>query len=275
MLVVNNLCKNYGEFSLKEVSFTLEKGYIMGLIGANGAGKTTLINLIMGLLKADCGEVKIDGVTIKDEEEFKNLVGIVYDELHFPKDLKVSDYKKMCKAFYKEFNEGRFDELLKRFEIDKKKKIKLLSKGQKVKLMFSNALSHNAKVFILDEPTSGLDPLSRKEILKLLQEEIEGGEKSVLFSTHITSDLEDIADFITFINKGEIVFTKDMEEIRDSFKVVRGRDEDLKKSGVEFISLIKRPYYTEGLYKVSGEEIENSTIATIEDIFCHYVKEGK
>lgn len=273
MLQVSKVSKKMKDFSANNITFNLPKGYIMGLIGRNGAGKTTIFKIIMGLKNSDTGTITLNGKTLdEDEEGFKNAIGFVYDELNFPNHLKVRDFRVMCERFYKEFSLNRFQELLNKFNLNEKNRIENLSKGEKIKLMVANALSHNAKLIILDEPTSGLDPVSRKEILALLQEEIEGGDCSILFSTHITSDLDEIADYITFIDNGDIVFTKEMESIKEEYSVIRGSKEELNAVGVEFLNIIEKPYYSEGLFLSGNKYCEKSYIASLEDIICHYTR---
>ena len=244
MVKVENLSKSRGEFKLENISFELKEGYIMGLIGPNGSGKTTLIKLILGLLKADEGEIKIFNKDIfKDEIYVKDNIGFVFDNFNFYQHLNIKDYKRILRNSYSKFDEKLFDSYIEGFGIKNKSYIGNLSKGEAIKVMVAGALSHDAKLIVLDEPTAGLDPLVRKDILKLLQEVIEDGGKSVIISTHITSDLDGIADYITFINKGKQIFTKDMEWIRDRFRLFRGSSEELNNSKLNFISIRKNKYY--------------------------------
>ena len=171
MLRLENVSKKFDNFELKNISFHLEEGFIMGLIGTNGSGKTTLIKLIMNLLQVDEGKIYFQGKDIsQDPKEFKENIGFVYDNLYFYEHLKVKDFKNIVSLFYSKFDKDKFDSYLLKFKIDKNTKIKNLSKGQNIKLMLANALSHNAKLLILDEPTSGLDSIFRKEIIEILQE---------------------------------------------------------------------------------------------------------
>lgn len=273
MLEVKKLNKEVNDFSLEDITFSLEKGYIMGIIGPNGAGKSTLLKTIMGLRLPNSGIITIDGVQLSENEVlYKSSIGFVDDELKIEENLRIRDFKNRIKGYYKAFNYEKFKKLLVQFNLNEKQKIGNLSKGEKVKLMFANALSHNAKLILLDEPTAGLDPVARKEILKLLQQEIENGDKSIIFSTHITSDLDEIADYITLINNGRIVFTKDIEEIKDKYRIVRGNKEDLEKSHIKFINIKDKPYYSEGLFIVDDVEQDNSAIASLEEILYHHVK---
>jgi len=209
ILEVQGLHKSYGSFTLNDVAFDLPYGYIMGFIGPNGAGKTTTIKLILNLIKGDAGSVKLFGradTAIQNES-----IGVVMDTPFYVDDWTIEDVEKAISPFYQQWDKKAFAGLVKKLGLDKKKKVHELSRGMKVKLQLAAALSHNAKLLILDEPTSGLDPVAREEICDLLREFIADENKSVLFSTHITSDLERIADYITFVLNGNIVFkgTKD------------------------------------------------------------------
>ncbi|MDY2631373.1 MAG: ABC transporter ATP-binding protein [Clostridium sp.] len=277
MIKVENLCKRRGEFKLENISFELKEGYIMGLIGPNGSGKTTLIKLILGLLKADEGEIKIfDKDIFEDEIYVKDNIGFVFDNFNFYQHLNIKDYKRILKNSYSKFDEKLFNSYIESFGIKNKSYIGNLSKGETIKVMVAGALSHDAKLIVLDEPTAGLDPLARKDILKLLQEVIEDGSKSVIISTHITSDLDGITDYITFINNGKLIFTEDMEWIRERFRLFRGSKEELKNSYLNFISIKKNKYFEEGLF-VNNKDLvnENISIPTLEDIMYHYIKGEK
>ncbi|GAA0083925.1 ABC transporter ATP-binding protein [Clostridium sp. MB05] len=277
MIRVENLNKARGIFKLENIYFELKKGFIMGLVGPNGSGKTTLIKMLLGLIKADSGEIKIfDKDIFEDEVYVKDNIGFVYDNLNFYGHLKVKDFKRIVSNFYSKFDSELFDSYIERFEINNKSLIGNLSKGEVIKVMIANALSHDAKLLILDEPTAGLDPIIRKDILKLLQEVIEDGNRSVIISTHITSDLDGIADYITFINKGKLVLSEDMEYIKDRYRLFRGSKEELENSNLNFISRKESKYYHEGLF-INRKELDNENISipTLEDIIYHYVKGEK
>ncbi|MEW8972972.1 MAG: ABC transporter ATP-binding protein [Tissierellaceae bacterium] len=228
ILEVDGLNKEFDKFSLNNVSFKLEPGYIMGFIGANGAGKTTTIKLIMNLLKKDSGSIKVFGKDhIKYEKEIKDRIGFVYDESYFYEELNIAQMTDIVAPFYSEWDWELYERYIKDFELDSYKKIKKLSKGMKMKYSLALALSHNADLIIMDEPTSGLDPVFRRLMLDILYNIIQDENKSIFFSTHITTDLEKIADYITFINKGEIVFSKTKDEVFDSYRVIKGGNEQL------------------------------------------------
>ena len=283
MLEVKNLSKNFKEgFHLEDISFTLEPGYIMGFIGPNGSGKTTTINLIMNLMKRDSGSVKIFGEDIRENErEIKNRIGFVYDEAHFYEDLTLEQMKKIIAPFYKEWNESLYRDHIDKFELDPRMRIKKLSKGMKTKYSLALALSHNADLIIMDEPTSGLDPIFRKEILDILYDIIQDERKSIFFSTHITTDLEQIADYITFINKGKMVFSKPKDEIMEEFKIVKGDSRNLTPDVRErFIKLRETGYGFEGLTREATRLkaiLDDTTLvenASLQDIMYYMRTEG-
>ena len=227
-LEVRNLSKSFEDFQLHDITFTLPKGYIMGLVGPNGSGKTTTIKLILNMLKRTGGEVKILGFdNIANEQAAKRNLGVVFDSNYFSDEWKVTQVEKSVSAFYENWDTQKFSETLKRFHIQPSKKVKELSKGMQMKLMLACAFSYDAKLLILDEPTSGLDPVSRDELLHIVSEYIEDGEHSVLFSTHITGDLERVADYITYIRYGELFFSGGKDELIDSFRIVKGGREEL------------------------------------------------
>lgn len=233
VLDVKALSKSYMDFTLDKISFSLPMGYIMGLIGPNGSGKTTTIKSILNMVTPDSGCITIFGKdNIIDEQEIKRNIGVVFDNNYFVDEWKMSDVEKAFALFYSEWNKKKYWSLLTKFRIAKEKRVKELSKGMQMKLMLACAFSYDAKLLILDEPTSGLDPVSRDELLEILSSYIEDGKHSVLFSTHITSDLEKIADYITYINFGEIIFTGSKEEFVDGYRIVSG-DKKLLKTELE------------------------------------------
>lgn len=230
-LEIKNLNKTFKGFSLKNINLELPKGYILGYIGQNGSGKTTTIKLIMNQLKCDSGEIKIFGKEFKDDEAgYKDMIGFIGDECYFPTCFTLKDVINTLKDFYDSFDEKKFKEYVKKWELPYKKKIKEFSRGMKAKLSFASILSRDTKLLLLDEPTSGLDPVVRSEILEILQEYISDGERSVIFSTHIMSDLEKITDYLYFINNGEKVFYDTTENILETHLVVKGGTEDLNAS---------------------------------------------
>jgi len=249
ILEVKNLKKEYKDFSLENINFQLDRGYIMGFIGPNGSGKSTTIKLIMNLIKKDSGDIKIFGMdNIRHEKEVKEKIGFVYDENYFYDHVNIETMKKIIASFYKGWSDKIFNKYLKTFDLDPKKKIKNLSKGMKMKFSLALALSHNAELIIMDEPTAGLDPVFRREILDILYDLIQDENKSVFFSTHITTDLEKIADYITFINKGKMVFSENKDEVMEKYALVKGGidflNEETKKY---FLGINKNSFGFEGL----------------------------
>jgi len=205
--VLDRVSKFYKGFKLDRISFSLKKGFIHGLIGRNGAGKTTTIKLMMDLVRPDEGSIRIFGLDNRRHgKEIRRRIGFVYAENPFYDDLTAENMKRVVASFYKDWDEGAFRRYLKLFDLPANKKIKHLSKGMKMKFSIALALSHHADFIIMDEPTSGLDPVVRREILELLSEVIQDENKTVLFSTHITSDLEQVADTVTFIHDGKSGF---------------------------------------------------------------------
>ena len=229
ILDIKNVSKNFKNFSLDNISFTLDRGYVMGFIGANGSGKTTTIKLIMNLLNADSGSIDVFGLDHKkNEKAIKDRVGFIYDECYFFEHLSIMDNANILGPFYSQWNKEVFLNYVKRFELNPKQKLKKLSKGMKTKFQIAFALSHNAEFLIMDEPTAGLDPVFRREFLDLIYDVMQDEHRSVFFSSHITSDLDRIADYITFIDKGKIIFSQSMEEVKESYMILKGNNELLK-----------------------------------------------
>jgi ABC-2 type transport system ATP-binding protein len=223
VLFVQSLSKSYRDFALRDVSFTLPMGYIMGLIGPNGSGKTTTIRCILNMVRPDRGRITVFGQDAAAcEQRIKANLGVVFDSNSFVDEWKMADVEKAYALFYPAWDGKKFWSLLSKFSIGREKRVKELSKGMQMKLMLSCAFSYDAALLILDEPTSGLDPVSRDELLAILSAYIEDGKHSVLFSTHITSDLEKIADYITYLHLGEMIFSGEKEQFLDSYRVLRG-----------------------------------------------------
>ena len=222
ILITENLSKKYEGFTLDEVSFQLPKGCIMGLVGENGAGKTTIIKLILNLIKKNSGSVQVFGLdNIENDPKIKNRIGVVLDESNFHDNLRPTDISIIMNNIYDNWDKGLFARYLDRFKLPKDKRVKDYSKGMKMKLSISVALSHNPELLILDEPTGGLDPVVRSEILDIFLDFIQNEEKAILFSTHITSDLDKIADYITFIHNGSIIFSESREELVDNYGIIK------------------------------------------------------
>lgn len=219
ILEVKNLCKNYDKFSLKNISLNLPKGTIMGLVGENGAGKSTTIKAILNLVHTSDGNIKIFGLDCKEHEmEIKEDIGIVLDEGFVSEYLNPKDINTIMKDMYKNWDEELYFKYLADFKLPEDKISKEYSSGMKMKLKIAVALAHHPKLLILDEPTSGLDPVARNDILDIFQDFIQDEEHGIFVSSHITSDLESIADYITFINNGEIVLSKTRDELLDKMR---------------------------------------------------------
>jgi ABC-2 type transport system ATP-binding protein len=228
VLEVNNLSKIFTGFSINSISFNLPAGSIMGFVGQNGAGKTTTIRLILNMLKRNSGEIKIFGLdNINNELEIKQYLGAIFDDLFFIEMWKIRDVEKAIKGFYKSWDSVLYKQYLDKFNLPLDKKIKELSRGMKIKLMLSVAMSHNAKLLLLDEPTSGLDPVARNDLLNIFREYIADGEKSILFSTHITSDLEKVASYITLIDNGNLFYSGTTTELINNYSGIPTIDEIL------------------------------------------------
>ena len=222
ILTVSGLNKSYGDFSLKDVTFSLPEGCITGFIGVNGAGKTTTLRTLLGLTNKLSGKIQFFGLDMdKNEREIKDRIGIVLDGGGFYEELSLGEMKGIISSAYTSWSEQDFKRYMDMFSLDPKQKINSLSKGMKMKLAISVALSHHSKLLILDEATSGLDPVIRDDILDMLLDFVQDEEHSILVSSHITSDLEKIADYIVFIHKGKVVFSKSKDELIEHYGVIK------------------------------------------------------
>ncbi len=271
ILKIDGLTKNYKDFTLNGASFEIEPGTVMGLIGQNGAGKTTIIRLIMNMCSRNGGTVKVCGLdNIADEIAVKNKIGYVSDECFFFYNTNLAHTEKACAAAYDNWDSAKFANFLKRWELPAKKKIAALSKGMQTKAMLAVALSHNAELLILDEPTAGLDPVARIEILDLLRDFVSDGKRSVLFSTHITGDLDKIADVITLIIDGQIRESMSIDAIEDRYAVISGSNDKLtdqnrsfciglRELNTGFETLILR----ENLSKFEGVSVKNPNVENL------------
>lgn len=279
MLKVSGITKKYPKFLLNNVSFSLKEGYIMGFIGNNGSGKTTTLKSIMGLVNIDAGQVSIFGNDFKTADvSIKQDIGVLLGETDFYIKKKISVVTDVIKRFYSNWDEQQYRKLLDRFNLDEDKKLFELSKGMRIKYGITLALSHQAKLYILDEPTSGLDPVARDEVLELFQELVEDGTRSILYSTHITSDLEKCADYITYIKDGQIIESTSFEELIDKYKLVKGTKEELEKIKDKLISYKTNSFGFTGLIKtqhVTKQMAEDISAPTLEEIMIYYAKEKK
>lgn len=256
ILEIKDLNKRYKGFSLKNINLTIPAGYIFGFVGQNGAGKTSTINMINHICKSKEGTIKVDGITYEEDPvRYKESIAYVGDESYFVKGMKAKTVKKTLKDFYQTFDEEKFDSLVQKYGLPMNKKIDDFSRGMKVKLMFATVFSRDSKLMILDEATNGLDPVVRDELLSDLQAYIENGKRSILFSTHVLSDLEEIADYIAFIDNGEIVLDKPKDEMIEDYLVVKGDEGELTEEHKPYlIGLDRKPYGFEAIIKSEDAE---------------------
>lgn len=279
---VNNLSKKYDGFELKNINFAVPKGSIVGFVGENGAGKTTTIKSILNITNAN-GNIKILGKDIKQhEKEIKQNIGVVLDDSFLSDYLTAKQINSIMKDIYKEWNESKFINYLKQFNLPTNKLLKDYSSGMKMKLKIATAISHNPKLLILDEPTSGLDPVVRNEILDIFRNYIEEDEtRSIFISTHITTDLEHISDYIVFIEKGEIIFNIPTAELLENYGIIKcSKEEFLNIDKQDYIRFKKEKYQYEVLTDNKENIIRKYNITTIdkpsiEDIMLLYVKGEK
>jgi len=278
ILSVQNLSKHYEKFDLKDVSFNLEEGYIMGFIGRNGAGKTTTLKSMLRLVHPDSGRVTMFGLDYAtNEQQCKQKIGFMLGSVDFYPKKKLRTIAAVTSRFYSQWDDAEYLRCLDRFELDPEKKIDELSSGMRVKFSLALALSHHARLLILDEPTSGLDPVSRDELLLLFQNLIEDGKHSILFSTQIISDLEKCADFITYIKDGAIIAKTDKDSLLFAYRMVSGTADqltaDLKS---KLIGLREHKFGFEGMILTADLPVTSSlevTAADLEDIMIHIERE--
>ncbi len=282
VLQIRNLCKNYKGFALKNINLELPKGMIMGLIGENGAGKSTTIKAILNIIHTDSGEITIFGMSNqKDEKRIKEDIGVVLDDSFLSEYLNPNDLNKIMTKMYKNWDEKLYFQYIEDFKLPKDKIAKEYSSGMKMKLKIALALSHHPRLLILDEPTSGLDPVARNEILDIFQDFIQDEEHSILVSSHITSDLEHIADYITFINQGKMVLSKTRDELLEKYGIVKCSKEDFEKiQKTDFVKYKKNRYEYDVLVEDKsefGQKYKALVIdkPSLEDIMLIYIKGEK
>ncbi len=225
---VKHVTKNYTRFTLSDASFAVPQGCIMGLIGENGAGKSTLFKAMLNLIRKDGGEVLFWGKPLQDQDTaLKSKIGVAFDEICFPEILTVKQVGNIGRLTYPKWDAAKFQELVTRFALPEKAEIKTLSKGMKMKLNLAVAMSHHAQLLILDEPTAGLDPIARDELLDLFLEYVQDETHSILISSHITTDLEKIADYVTFLHQGSIAFSTEKDTLLYGYGIVRCGEKDV------------------------------------------------
>ena len=278
VLELKNVTKDYGDFKLDNVNLSVTKGSICGFIGQNGAGKTTTISLILDIIKRDAGDIQVFGENIlENPTAIKERIGVVFDEMGFHDFMTATQISKMMANIYKNWDEAVFFDYLEKFSLPRKKRCGAFSRGMRMKLQIAVAMSHGAELLIMDEPTSGLDPIVRNEILQIFQEFVMEENHTILLSSHITTDLERIADEVVFINKGKIVLAGNKDEILETHGLMKCKKNDL--TGIDEKDIIStRPsaFCTEVLVadrqactkkypKVTMEQ------TTLEDIMIFYV----
>jgi ABC-2 type transport system ATP-binding protein len=279
-LRVEGLCKRYPGFVLSDVAFRIERGTVMGFIGRNGAGKTTTIKLIMGLIRRDSGSVEILGREVQgDDSQIREKIGFVYDEHGFYDKMSVEAIGRMTAPFYRHWDHQEFARLIEEFGLDAAHKAGALSRGQRTKLALALALSHDAELLVMDEPTSGLDPVFRSELIDILYRVIQDERKAILFSTHNTSDLERIADYITCIEGGKILFSESKDVLSERYQIVKGPRKQLSSQARKLCAGIRETGTGFEALSASAEDLavlvgEDAIVekANIEDIMVYTVK---
>jgi ABC-2 type transport system ATP-binding protein len=280
VIEVKNLKKKLHNFSLDRLNFSLNEGCITGFIGVNGSGKTTTIKTLLGLYPKDEGAISFFGRDIeRNEYAIKNRLGVVLDEGYFYEEMTLREMKSIIAPAYSNWDESKFSNYLRQFDLNANQKISTLSKGMRMKFSIAIALSHHADLLIMDEPTSGLDPLIRDELMEILLDFVKDEGKSVFFSTHITSDLDKVADMLLLINKGKIIFNKNKDELLEKHALVKGANHAINEHTKKlFLSLHQTDYGFEGitdkadiLYEQMNDIIVEKP--SIEQVMLAYVKE--
>ena len=276
ILTVEGLHKRYPTFHLDDVSFTLEPGYIMGFIGANGAGKTTTLKCILNLVQKDAGTVTILGKDFaQNEMSLKQEIGFMFGGVDYYARTRIKNITDVVRRFYSHWDDALYRGYLKRFSLDEEKRVSELSSGMRIKYSLTLALSHHARLLLLDEPTSGLDPVARDDLLELFQELIEDGERSILFSTHITSDLEKCADYITYIENGRIIESRSKDDLIAAYRLVKGTQDQLKGLKDRLVAYKTHAFGFTGLIKADdlpqGGELTVEP-PTLEEIMIYHAK---
>lgn len=272
-----DVAKAFKAFAIEDIDLQIKQGYITGFIGANGAGKSTTMKLMMNLLQAEAGEIKVFGLDYAShEKEIKERMGFVYDRHVFYEGLNLKDIRQIVAPAYENWSDRQFYDYIKKFELPLNKPIKKFSKGMQMKTSLAIALSHDAEFIMMDEPTAGLDPVFRRELLDILKAVMVSGKRTLFFSTHITSDLDHIADYITFIQNGKILFNDSMREIQERYALVKGsntlinRDTEnnfikIERSSTEFQALTNDVRKVRELF--GGQVVIEE--ATLEDIMFY------
>lgn len=278
ILEIKNLTKQYPGFLLDSISLSIPKGSIMGLIGENGAGKSTTIKSALGLIRKDGGTITFWGQELSEARQLKEDIGVVFDSVNFYETLTPAKTGNVLAASYKQWNSGQYKNYLERFKLPADEEIKTFSKGMKTKLCIAAALSHAPKLLILDEATSGLDPVMRDDILDVFLEFVQDEEHSILMSSHISTDLEKVADYIAFIHKGKLLFCKTKDELRYRYGIMRCRTEEFHNMDKSDILAYRKEDYQWNVLVADKERAKRKykaaviDNATIDDILLLYVK---
>ena len=278
VIELKHVTKSYGDFVLEDVTFSIPEGSVCGFIGQNGAGKTTTINLILDIIRRDSGEIRMFGESIDaDSARLREDVGVVFDEMGFHEFMTGRDINIMMKNIYKNWDEQAFFDYMKKFSLPTKKKCGAFSRGMRMKLQIAVALSHHAKLLIMDEPTSGLDPIVRNEMIEIFREFVVEEDHTILLSSHITGDLEKLADEVVFINGGKIVLSGNKDEILEMHGVLKCKKDEVSRISPSLIVhkelgtygaeiLVNDRHAAEKLYPDMVIEP-----AALEQIMIHYV----
>jgi ABC-2 type transport system ATP-binding protein len=263
-----------GRFRLRDISFSLPQGYVMGFVGANGAGKTTSIRCLLGMQRVERGEIEVLGHRVPAPVALRQDVGVVLDHTYLVGEWRLSEVERAVGPFYDRWDSTRYHDLLGEFGLDVRARVKDLSRGMAVKLMITIALSHHARLLVFDEPTSGLDPVARDELSEILGDFLTDERHSILFSTHITSDLERIGDYLTLIHDGRIIATGTKDEILDRYRIVRGGPDDLTDIvGIPLIGLRRTGVGVQALVTAEDAELLGDRVVidppNLEEIAVH------
>ena len=282
VIELKNVVKDYGDFKLDHISFAVPEGSVCGFIGQNGAGKTTTINLILDIINRDEGEINLFGKPVdKDHAYVREDVGVVFDEMGFHEFMTAKDINIMMKNIYKNWDEEAFFDYLKRFSLPSKKKCGAFSRGMRMKLQIAAAMSHKAKLLIMDEPTSGLDPIVRNEMIGIFRDFVVEEDHTILLSSHITGDLEKIADEVVFIDGGKIVLSGNKDEILEKHGILKCKKEEASKVSEALIVGVEEEAYSTSILvndrHAAAKLYPDMVIeeAALEDIMIYYVNAKK
>ena len=282
VIELKNVVKDYGDFKLDHISFAVPEGSVCGFIGQNGAGKTTTINLILDIINRDEGEISLFGKPVDQDHAYvREDVGVVFDEMGFHEFMTAKDINIMMKNIYKNWDEVAFFDYLKRFSLPSKKKCGAFSRGMRMKLQIAAALSHKAKLLIMDEPTSGLDPIVRNEMIGIFRDFVVEEDHTILLSSHITGDLEKIADEVVFIDGGKIVLSGNKDEILEKHGILKCKKEEASKVSEALIVGVEEEAYSTSILvndRHAAAKLYPDMVmeeAALEDIMIYYVNAEK